>query len=83
VLRRYAREQTLDPAAWLLLTGKPAEVEVVTRRYGVAVGRADGRVHHDCLAVLIDRGGVVRGRYAPGELGRLRADLMTLLGSSS
>lgn len=81
-LRRYAREQGLDPAAWLLLTGKPTEVEVVTRRYGVGVRPADGRVVHDCVVVLIDGAGVMRGRYGVADLGRLRADLAALLGSS-
>jgi protein SCO1 len=79
VLRRYAHEQGLDPAAWLLLTGKAAEVDVVTRRYGVGVRQADGRVSHDCLVVLIDPAGVIRGRYGVAELERLRAELTGLL----
>jgi protein SCO1/2 len=79
VLRRYAYEQGLDPAAWLLLTGKPAEVDVVTRRYGVGVRRTEGRVSPDCLVVLIDQAGVIRGRYGVADLERLRAELAALL----
>ena len=79
VLRRFAREQGLDPYAWVLLTGAPAEIDVVTRRYGVAVRRAAGKVTHDCVVVLIDPAGVIRGRYGAGDLGRLQSDLTKLL----
>jgi cytochrome oxidase Cu insertion factor (SCO1/SenC/PrrC family) len=78
-LRRFAREQGLDASAWLLLTGKPAEIDLVTRWYGVGVRRPDGHPSHDCLAVLIDGAGVIRGRYGPSDLGRLPGDLATLL----
>jgi protein SCO1/2 len=79
VLRRFAREQGMDPAAWLFLTGSPAEIDVVTRWYGVAVQRQDGEVTHDCLVVLIDGAGVIRARYGPADLARLPTDLATLL----
>jgi len=78
-LRRFAREQGLDPAAWLLLTGKPAEIDLVTRWYGVGVRRSDGHPSHDCLVVLIDGAGVIRARYGPSDLGRVGIDLATLL----
>ncbi|HEV8309717.1 MAG TPA: SCO family protein [Methylomirabilota bacterium] len=72
VLRRFARDRRLDPVAWLLLTGKPSEIDVVTRWYGVAVHRQDGGVSHDCLVVLIDGGGTIRGRYGLDDLAQLR-----------
>ncbi|MBI4013303.1 MAG: SCO family protein [Candidatus Rokubacteria bacterium] len=78
-LRRFARQQALDPAAWVLLTGSPAEIEVVTRRFGLAARRDAASVARDCLVVLIDQTGVIRGRYAAAELARLPADLETLL----
>ncbi len=78
VLRGFAHEHGLDPAAWVLFTGSPAEIDVVTGRYGVAVHR-DGRVEAECLAVLIDGAGVIRGRYGPANLARLRPDLQALL----
>ncbi|MBI3456091.1 MAG: SCO family protein [Candidatus Rokubacteria bacterium] len=82
VLRRFAHERGLDPTAWLLLTGTPAEVAVVTRRYGLAVRRPQGGVTHDCVVVLIDGAGLIRGRYRTEDLGRLRPDLEGLLSQS-
>lgn len=79
VLRRFGRDQALQAPAWLLLTGSPAEIDVVTRWYGVGVRRSDGGVSHDCVAVLIDAAGVIRARYGPADLGRLPADLAALL----
>jgi protein SCO1/2 len=79
VLRAFARAHGADPAAWLFLTGRPAEVEAVARRYQVAVRRGPGGPTHDCRVVLIDPAGVVRGRYDEGGLTRLRPDLGALL----
>jgi cytochrome oxidase Cu insertion factor (SCO1/SenC/PrrC family) len=79
VLRRYLHEAGLDPVAWILLTGKPVEVDVVAGRYGVAVERRGGAVTHECRVVLIDGAGVVRGSYDARTLGRLLADLDVLL----
>jgi len=83
VLRRFAHAERLDPYAWLLLTGSPAEIDVVTRRYGIGVRREGGAVAHDCRVVLIDAAGVIRGRYEADDLGRLRSDLDALLAESS
>jgi protein SCO1/2 len=74
-LRRFLREQGLDPYAWLLLTGTPAEIDVVTRRYEVTVRRDAARLRHDCLVVLIDPAGQIRGRYGLPDLAKLRTDL--------
>jgi protein SCO1/2 len=74
-LRSFLREQGLDPYAWLLLTGTPAEIDVVTRRYEVTVRRDAAGLTHDCLALLIDPAGQIRGRYGPTDLARLRDDL--------
>jgi protein SCO1/2 len=74
-LRRFLRQQGLDPYAWLLLTGTPAEIDVVTRRYEVTVRRSAAGITHDCLALLIDPSGQIRGRYGSTDLPRLRADL--------
>ncbi|MGH7266966.1 MAG: SCO family protein, partial [Candidatus Rokuibacteriota bacterium] len=79
VLRAFARARGADPAAWLFLTGRPAEVEAVARRYDVAVRPGPAGPTHDCLAVLIDAAGVVRGRYDAAGLTRLRSDLDALL----
>jgi cytochrome oxidase Cu insertion factor (SCO1/SenC/PrrC family) len=79
VLRRFALAQGLDLQAWLLLTGRPAEIDVVTRRYGLTVRREGGRVAADCVVVLIDPAGTIRARYGLADLGRLGPDLHTLL----
>jgi cytochrome oxidase Cu insertion factor (SCO1/SenC/PrrC family) len=79
VLRRFLHERGLDPAGWLLLTGKAAEVDVVARRYGVAIARAGDRVTADCRLALIDGAGVIRGTYTPADRDRLAADLAALL----
>jgi protein SCO1/2 len=82
VLRRFALEQGLDPHAWLLLTGRPAEIDVVAGRYGVTVRREGGTVAPDCVVVLIDPAGTIRARYGPPDLGRLGPDLAALLAES-
>jgi protein SCO1/2 len=74
-LRSFLRAQGLDPYAWLLLTGTPAEIDVVTRRYQVTVRRDAAGITHDCVALLIDPAGQIRGRYGLADLPRLRADL--------
>jgi protein SCO1 len=79
VLRRFLHARGLDPAAWLLLTGSPAEVDVVTRRYGIGVQRGPGGVRHDCRVVLIDGAGTIRASYDPAGLPGLVADLDGLL----
>jgi cytochrome oxidase Cu insertion factor (SCO1/SenC/PrrC family) len=79
VLRRFGRDRRLEPPAWLLLTGAPAEVEVVTRRYGVGVRRTEGRVAPDCVVVLVDAGGTLRARYGAETLGEVGAGVEALL----
>lgn len=79
VLRQFLRERGLAPTAWLLLTGTPAEIEVVTRRYDVSVARRDGEVTHDCRVFLVDSAGVIRASYDATALDRLPADLDALL----
>ena len=71
--RRFL-QQGLDPYAWLLLTGTPAEIDVVTRRYEVTVRRSAAGIAHDCLAP--DRPGRPDPRpLRPHRPPRLRTDL--------
>jgi protein SCO1/2 len=79
VLRQFLRDRGLAPAAWLLLTGTPAEIDVVTRRYEVGVVRRDDQVTHDCRVVLIDGRGTIRASYDAATLGRLPTELEALL----
>ena len=80
VLKNYGVAHGATGPAWRLLTGTPAEVAEVIRRYGVFARRTErGEVDHTFLTSLIDRQGVLRVQYMgvrfnPDEmLGDLRA----------
>jgi len=64
VLKEYAEALDADLAGWSFLTGQPAAVLEVARRYGVAVApAADGQVDHTLLTTLVDRQGDMRVQY--------------------
>ena len=64
VLKEYAEAFHANLAGWSFLTGDPAAVREVARRYGVAVAKAaDGQVDHTLLTTLVDRQGVMRVQY--------------------
>jgi protein SCO1/2 len=64
VLKEYAEAFDAKLAGWSFLTGTPAAVREVARRYGVAVAPApDGQVDHTLLTTLVDRQGVMRVQY--------------------
>ena len=64
VLKGYADAFDADLAGWSFLTGTPAAVREVARRYGVAVApAADGGVDHTLLTTLVDRSGAMRVQY--------------------
>ena len=82
VLKRYAAAHGADPTGWAFLTGSPAEVRDVERRYGIyARKNPSGDVDHTFLTSLVDRDGVLRVQYLgvrfdPDEL---LGDLKSLL----
>jgi protein SCO1/2 len=82
VLKQYAEGHGANPAGWAFLTGTPAEIRDVERRYGVWAKKSPrGDVDHTFLTSLIDRDGVLRVQYLgvrfdPAEL---LADLRSLL----
>jgi protein SCO1/2 len=82
VLKLYAQMHGADVPGWSFLTGEPAVVQEVIRRYGVFAARtADGDIEHSFLTSIIDRRGVLRVQYLgvrfdPEEF---RRDLLTLL----
>ncbi len=82
VLKRYAEAFGANLAGWAFLTGAPAAIEEVTRRYGTyAAKTADGEVDHTFLTSLVDPDGVLRVQYLgvrfdPEEF---RRDLLSLL----
>ena len=64
VLRRYADRYGATGPGWWFLTGSPAEIAGVTRRYGVfARKQPRGDVDHTFLTSLIDRQGMLRVQY--------------------
>ena len=64
VLKRYAVAHGANPAGWAFLTGTPAEIREVERRYGVWSKKSPrGDVDHTFLTSLIDRDGLLRVQY--------------------
>jgi protein SCO1/2 len=64
VLTRYARAHGADSGAWAFLTGTPAEIQEVSRRYGVYLGKQPrGDVDHTFLTSLVDQTGTLRVQY--------------------
>jgi protein SCO1/2 len=64
VLRRYAAAHGANAAGWAFLTGTPAEIHDVERRYGIyARKNPSGDVDHTFLTSVIDRDGVLRVQY--------------------
>jgi protein SCO1 len=64
VLQGYAKAFDANLAGWSFLTGEPAAIREVARRYGVAVApAADDQVDHTLLTTLVDRHGMMRVQY--------------------
>jgi protein SCO1/2 len=82
VLKEYAQAFGADFAGWSFLTGTPAAIQDVTRRYGVyALKSEHGDVDHTFLTSIVDRQGILRVQYLgvrfdPEEF---RHDLLSLL----
>jgi protein SCO1/2 len=64
VLKRYAEAHGANPAGWAFLTGTPAEIHELARRYGVFSRKnPGGDVDHTFLTSLIDHDGILRVQY--------------------
>jgi len=64
VLRNYAQAHGANVPGWAFLTGTPAEIQDVARRYGVFARKTDrGDVDHTFLTSLVDRAGALRVQY--------------------
>jgi protein SCO1/2 len=64
VLREYAQSFGADPDGWVFLTGDPAEIREVERRYGIfAETTAGGDIDHTFLTSLVDPHGMLRVQY--------------------
>jgi protein SCO1 len=82
VLKRYAEAHKANPAGWAFLSGTPAEISEVAKRYGIYYKKTPrGDVDHTFLTSLVDQGGVLRVQYmgvkfSPDEMLR---DIQSLL----
>jgi protein SCO1/2 len=64
VLKRYAQAHGADLAGWAFLTGAAAEIQRVTRGYGIYTRKTPlGDVDHTFLTSLIDQRGTLRVQY--------------------
>jgi protein SCO1/2 len=86
VLKRYAEAYKANPGGWAFLTGTPAEIRDVAKRYGIYHKKtARGDVDHTFLTSLVDQSGTLRVQYMgvrfhPDEMLR---DLQSLLGEAN
>jgi len=64
VLQRYAQVHGANLAGWAFLTGTPAEIQQVARRYGIYYRKTRrGDVDHTFLTSLVDQSGTLRVQY--------------------
>ncbi|MFD1983879.1 SCO family protein [Mesorhizobium newzealandense] len=85
VLKEYAQNFGADLKGWSFLTGDPAVVHEVGRKYGVfAKKAANGEVDHTLLTSLVDPNGILRVQYlgVRFDLEEFRDDLVSLLDES-
>jgi protein SCO1 len=63
-LRKYGEAQGASFSGWAFLTGSPAQVQDVTRRYGIFVKKQErGDVDHTFLTSIVDQSGILRVQY--------------------
>lgn len=82
VLKDYAQSWGAKPNGWMFLTGSPAAVRDVTRRYGVFFAKKeDGSVDHTQLTTLVDADGQMRVQYIGWRFNpdEFRRDLLSLV----
>jgi protein SCO1/2 len=85
VLKQYAENFGADLKGWSFLTGDPAIIHEVGRKYGVFARKtADDDVDHTLLTSLIDPTGTLRVQYlgVRFDLEEFRGDLLSLLDES-
>jgi protein SCO1 len=86
VLKRYATGHQANTAGWAFLTGRPAEIREVAKRYGIYYKKTPrGDVDHTFLTSLVDQNGTLRVQYMgvrfdPDEMLR---DLRSLMKETS
>lgn len=61
VLKQYAEGHKANTAGWAFLTGTPAEIRAVAKRYGIYYKKTPrGNVDHTFLTSLVDGNGTLR-----------------------
>jgi protein SCO1/2 len=64
VLKRYAEVHHANSDGWAFLTGTPADIRDVAKRYGIYYKKMPrGDVDHTFLTSLVDQGGTLRVQY--------------------
>ena len=64
VLKRYGEAHKANAAGWAFLTGTPAEIREVAKRYGIYYKKTPrGDVDHTFLTSLVDQSGILRVQY--------------------
>ena len=72
-LREFGRANGFRAPAWILLTeDRAGQMDVVTRRFGIEIRRAGGRVEAGCAMTLIDSGRRDPGALRAGDARRAR-----------
>jgi protein SCO1 len=82
VLREYAQAFGANLAGWAFLTGPPAAIREVTRRYGVFASKdPNGDVDHTSLTSIIDPRGILRVQYLGARFNpeEFQSDLLSLV----
>ena len=84
-LKDYAEMFGADLDGWAFLTGDPATVADIGRRYGIFAAKSvGGSVDHTLLTSLVDKDGTLRVQYigARFDLEEFRSDLLSLMGEA-
>ena len=64
VLKEDAEQHKANPAGWTFLTGTPAEIGEVAKRYGIFYKKMPrGDIDHTFLTSLVDQSGILRVQY--------------------
>jgi protein SCO1 len=64
ILKQYAEGHKANSAGWAFLTGTPAEIRDVAKRYGIYYKKTSrGDVDHTFLTSLVDQSGILRVQY--------------------
>ena len=64
MLKRYAEAYKANTAGWTFLTGTPAEISEIAKRYGIYHKKTPrGDVDHTFLTSLVDQSGILRVQY--------------------